>query len=238
LRRLTFWQCSIILLTGQLFEKKPVTARESVKSEPRWTRRKEARPEEITAAALELFVERGYAATRLEDVAARAGVSKGTLYLYFANKEELFKAVVREALVARLVEFRSQIDKYQGSSFELLSLMVKAWWEKIGSTRISGIPKLILSEARNFPEIADFYVAEVVRPGRETIEAIIRRGIERGEFRDVDVENTAHLLVAPMLLISLWRNSLECCSDEKIDPAALMHAHVDMLSRGLARDGT
>jgi len=208
------------------------------KNEPRWTRRKHARPEEITAAALESFVERGYAATRLEDVAQRAGISKGTLYLYFANKEELFKAVVREALVARMVEFRGQIAQYQGSTFELLGLVVKGWWEKIGSTRISGIPKLILAEARNFPEIADFYVAEVVRPGRETVEAIIRRGIERGEFRDVDVESTAHLLVAPMLLISLWRNSLECCSDERIDPAALMSAHVEMLSRGLARNRT
>jgi AcrR family transcriptional regulator len=212
-----------------------MTARESVKSEPRWTRRKEARPEEITAAALELFVERGYAATRLDDVASRAGISKGTLYLYFANKEELFKAVVREALVARMIEFREQIANYKGSTFDLLPLVVKGWWDKIGSTRISGIPKLILSEARNFPEIADFYVAEVVRPGRETIEAIIRRGIERGEFRNVDVANTAHLLVAPMLLISLWRNSLECCSDERIDPAALMKAHVEMLTRGLAR---
>ena len=212
-----------------------MTAREPVKSERRWTRRKEARPEEITAAALELFVERGYAATRLEDVAARAGVSKGTLYLYFANKEELFKAVVREALVARLVEFRSQIDKYQGSSFELLPLMVKAWWERIGSTRISGIPKLMLSEARNFPEIARFYVAEVVRPGRETIEAVIRRGIARGEFRDVDVTNVAHLIVAPMILISMWRNAIEPCSDEKIDAVALLGTHVDMLSRGLAK---
>jgi AcrR family transcriptional regulator len=212
-----------------------MTAREPVRTEPRWTRRKEARPEEITAAALELFVERGYAGTRLEDVAARAGISKGTLYLYFANKEELFKAVVREALVAQMLEFREQIALYQGSTFDLLRLVVKGWWEKIGSTRISGIPKLILSEARNFPEIAHFYVAEVIQPGRETIMAVIRRGIERGEFREVDVESTAHLLAAPMLLISLWRNSLECCSSERIDPAALMGAHVEMLSRGLAR---
>lgn len=205
------------------------------RSEPRWTRRKEARPEEITAAALDLFVERGFAATRLEDVAARAGVSKGTLYLYFANKEELFKAVVREALVARLVEFRSQIENYQGSTFELLPLMMKTWWERIGSTRISGIPKLILSEARNFPEIAQFYVAEVVRPGRETVEAVIRRGIARGEFREVDVESVAHLFVAPMILVSMWRNALEPCSDERIDPLALLQTHVEMLQRGLAR---
>ena len=205
------------------------------KNEPRWTRRKHARPEEITAAALETFVERGYAATRLEDVAARAGISKGTLYLYFANKEELFKAVVREALVARLVEFQSQIGKFQGSSTELLRLVFKNWWERIGSTPISGIPKLILSEARNFPEIARFYVEEVVRPGRETLAAVIRRGIERGEFRAVDVNATADLLAAPMLMISLWRNALEPCCDDRIDPEALLEAHVEMLSRGLAR---
>jgi AcrR family transcriptional regulator len=212
-----------------------MAAREVVKSEPRWTRRKEARPEEITSAALELFVEHGYAATRLEDVAARAGISKGTLYLYFANKEELFKAVVREALVARMAEFRDQIAHYQGSTADLLRVLVLGWWEKIGSTRISGIPKLIVAEARNFPEIAEFYVAEVVRPGRETLQAILRRGIERGEFREVDVESTAHLLMAPLLLVSLWRHSLECCSDEKLDPAALMRSHLDILARGLEK---
>ena len=210
----------------------------ATKSERRWSRRKEARPEEITAAALELFVERGFANTRLDDVAARAGISKGTLYLYFENKEELFKAVVREALVARLVEFRSQIDKYEGSTFDLLALMMKTWWERIGSTRVSGIPKLILSEARNFPEIAQFYVDEVVRPGRETVEAVIRRGVERGEFRKVDVESVAHLFIAPMILVSLWRNALEPCCDERIDPLALVQTHVEMLSRGLAKDRT
>ena len=203
---------------------------------PRWTRRKEARPEEITAAALEVFVERGYANARLEDVAARAGVSKGTLYLYFENKEELFKAVVREAMVARLVEFREHIERYQGSTMELLRLMFKTWWERIGATRISGIPKLILSEARNFPEIARFYVEEVVRPGQDTLAAVIRRGIARSEFREVDVEHTAHLLAAPMLLLSLWRHALEPCCGERVDPQALLSAHVDMLTRGLAKD--
>lgn len=202
----------------------------------RWVRRKDARPEEITAAALELFVERGFANARLEDVAARAGISKGTLYLYFANKEELFKAVVREVLVARLVEFRGQIDRFQGTSAELLRLVFKTWWERIGSTRIAGIPKLILSEARNFPEIARFYVEEVVRPGRETLAAVVRRGIDRGEFRAVDAYATADLLAAPMLMISMWRSSLEPCCDERIDPQALIAAHVELLARGLAKD--
>ncbi|MGH8766281.1 MAG: TetR/AcrR family transcriptional regulator, partial [Burkholderiales bacterium] len=173
---------------------------------------------------------------RLNDVAERAGVSKGTVYLYFANKEELFKAVIREALVARLVEFRGKIEQFEGSTFELLRLVFKTWWERIGSTRISGIPKLIMSEARNFPEIARFYVQEVVRPGRETLAAVIQRGIDRGEFRKVDAETLAHLMAAPMLQISLWRNALEPCSDEKIEPMALIEAHVDMLSRGLRKD--
>ncbi|MGH9576616.1 MAG: TetR/AcrR family transcriptional regulator, partial [Terriglobales bacterium] len=181
----------------------------ATKNERRWTRRKEARPEEITAAALDLFVERGYANTRLEDVASRAGISKGTLYLYFANKEELFKAVLREALIARMEEFRDIIESYEGSSFDLLRMLVLGWWDGIGSKPVSGIPKLVLSEARNFPEIARFYVEEVVRPGRETLSALLRRGMEQGEFRDVDPETTCHLLIAPLLLISLWRNSLE-----------------------------
>jgi AcrR family transcriptional regulator len=200
----------------------------------RWTRRKDARPEEITAAALALFVERGYANTRLEDVAARAGISKGTLYLYFENKAELFKAVVREALVARMAEFRDIADGYAGSSFDLLRMLILGWWDRIGSRPISGIPKLVLSEACNFPEIARFYVDEVVRPGRETIAALLRRGVARGEFRGVDPEATSHLLVAPLLMIALWRNSLEACSEEKIDPIAMLEAHIDMLSRGLA----
>src|SRR5262249_32346076 len=126
-----------------------------------------------------------------------------------------------------------QIDKFQGTSFELLRLVFKTWWERIGSTRISGIPKLIISEARNFPEIARFYIAEVIRPGRETLAAVIRRGIERGEFRKVDPDTMAHLLAAPMLQIALWRNSLEPCSDDHLNPQALIDAHVEILSRGL-----
>ena len=98
------------------------------RQQPRWTRRKDARPEEISAAALDLFVERGYAGTRLDDVAARAGVSKGTVYLYFASKEDLFKAVVREGLVSPLTEFRSSVlEQYRGSTFELTDVVRKSF---------------------------------------------------------------------------------------------------------------
>ncbi|MEA5098800.1 MAG: helix-turn-helix domain-containing protein, partial [Burkholderiaceae bacterium] len=103
---------------------------------PRWARRKEARPGEILAVALDLFVERGYAATRLEEVAQRAGVSKGTLYLYFAGKEELFKAVVRENLVSVLNDAEELLDHYSGNSIELFRQIILGWWQRIGSTKL------------------------------------------------------------------------------------------------------
>lgn len=203
------------------------------RSEPRWTRRKEARPEEITAAALELFVERGFAATRLEDVAARAGVSKGTVYLYFANKEELFKAVVREGLVSPIAEMQGFVEQFPGGSFELLRMLILGWWDKVGATRISGIPKLLCGESGNFPELVRFYLAEVVEPGQAVLTAIVRRGIARGEFRDVDPEHAAMLIAAPMLQLMLWRNALEPQSSYKIDPPRYLESHLEVLVHGL-----
>jgi AcrR family transcriptional regulator len=206
------------------------------KSGRRWTRRKEARPEEITAAALDLFVERGFANTRLEDVASRAGISKGTLYLYFENKEELFKAVVREGLVSPLAVMKGVIEQFRGSSFDLLRILMHGWWEKVGATRVSGIPKLIFAEAGNFPELARFYVAEVLEPGHRAISAILKRGIARGEFRALDPVQTAPLVAAPMVAIMMWRNSLAQHGSQAIDPLRYIEAHLDMLRRGLAKD--
>lgn len=203
------------------------------RQEPRWSRRKEARPDEITSAALALFVARGYAATRLEDVATRAGVSKGTVYLYFANKEELFKAVVREGLVSPLASFKAVADQFEGDSFELLRLLVRGWWDRIASTPASGIPKLIIAESGNFPELARFYVDEVVEPGHRTVAAIVRRGIARGEFRKVDPDHACRLIVAPLLLSMLWRSSLAQHTREQIDPLRYLDAHLDMLKHAL-----
>ena len=211
-----------------------MNAPDAPRPQPRWTRRKDARPEEISAAALDLFVERGYAGTRLDDVATRAGVSKGTVYLYFASKEDLFKAVVREGLVSPITEFRSAVLEYhQGSTFELLRMMVHGWWERIGATRISGIPKLILAESRNFPEIAKFYFEEVVEPGQAVLEAIVARGIASGEFRRVDPRDTGTLLIAPLLLLALWRNSLGHFQPGGVDVRRVLDAHLEMVRHAL-----
>ena len=206
----------------------------------RWTRRKDARPAELLAAALALFVERGYANTRLEDVAARAGVSKGTLYLYYTNKEELFKAVVRTGLVSPLLEAREVIARFPGTARELLALVIHGWWERIGNTALAGIPKLIMAEASNFPEIARFYFEEVIQPGQTTMAAVIQRGIDSGEFRAVNALHAAHLLTAPFLLIGSWRTSLagSVRTDDPrfLDAQALLALHLEVLTRGLASE--
>src|ERR1700712_5027520 len=109
-------------------------------------RRKEARPQELLDAALDLFVEKGFAATRSEEVAARAGVSKGTLFLYFQSKEELFKAVVTENLTGRFTEWNQEFEVFEGSTADMLRYCMRVWWERVGSTQASGLTKLMLSE--------------------------------------------------------------------------------------------
>lgn len=198
-------------------------------------RRKEARPQELLDAALDLFVERGFAATRSEDVAARAGVSKGTLYLYYPSKEELLKEVVRHNVVNQIAEGVEIINQFEGSSAELLAKMLRLWWDRIGETRASGIIKLMTSEVRNFPEVAQFYVDEVIAPSNQMLVKIIERGIERGEFRaNLDVPEVVHAMVAPMVLLAMNKHSLGACSAAfLLDPKAVTEALIDLALHGL-----
>ena len=202
---------------------------------PRWERRKESRPAELLAAALDLFVERGYAATRLDDIASRAGVSKGTLYLYFANKEELFKALVRENIVVLLDRFRSEIADSDAPAERLIEQFLRGWWRDFGGTRLAGIAKLIMAEAGNFPEVARFFHDEVIQPNGELLGSIIGRGIERGEFRPVDVETAAHLWIAPLVMKAMWSHSFDLCriAGASVDPDRLIDAHLDLIRASL-----
>jgi AcrR family transcriptional regulator len=203
------------------------------KNKPRWTRRKEARPQELLAAALDLFVERGYAATRLDDVASRAGVSKGTLYLYFTNKEELFKAVVRENVVPVLGEAEEMIDRYEGSSTDLFREILLGWWERIGNTKLSGITKLMMAESGNFPEVTQFYHDEVISRGNAMIVRMLDRGIERGEFRRINVYQAMNLICAPMLMLMMWKHSFSACRTEPMSPEDYLNTFIDLYLHGL-----
>ncbi len=202
-------------------------------TKPRWERRKDARPQELLAAALGQFVERGYAATRLEDVARRAGVSKGTLYLYFANKEELFKAVVRETIVQPIGEAEQEVANFPGHSGELLRIILMRWWERIGATELAGITKLMMAEANNFPDLARFYDEEVITRGNALISSVLARGVQRGEFRPLDPLVMTPVLTAPVLMLMMWTHAFMPCDTCPLDPIAYMDAFIDVSLRGM-----
>ncbi len=198
-------------------------------------RRKEARPAELLEAALGLFVEKGFTATRLEDVAARAGVSKGTLYLYFENKDALFKAVIQEGIIPVIAENEAIAARHTGCSFALLEILLENWWSKIGQTAFAGIPKLMVAEARNFPDLARFYYENVISRGRGLVGFALRRGMESGEFRSMDVETTIDVIIAPILMLLIWRYSMSCCQSGESDPQLYLRIHMDLLRQGLRK---
>ena len=201
----------------------------------RHTRRKEARPGEILAAALALFAERGFAATRLEDVAQRAGISKGTVYLYFPTKEDLFRAVVRQDVLPNLAAMEARVAAHQGPAAALLREVATIMLDRLNG-ELAAIPKLVLTEAGNFPALAQFYAEEVSARGMRLIGSVLARGVASGEFRPLDVPATVPLVVAPILLAMLWRTSVGRHTAPLVDPAALLAAHLDVLLRGLAAD--
>jgi len=203
----------------------------------RWRRRKDARPAEIVTAALEVFAERGFSAARLDDVAARAGISKGTLYLYFPSKEELFKAVVREALLPNLERVERLLRAHPGPAAAQLEMMIGQIGTLLQGTQIGVIPKLIIAEAGNFPELARFYLEEVVQRGLGLLAGILERGIASGEFRAVDVGHSARTVIAPVLLAAIWKTTFEAHAGAKLDAEAFLGVAVDVVLSGLRADG-
>ena len=206
---------------------------ERAASSPRWRRRAADRPREILDAALTVFVSKGFAATKLDDVAAAAGISKGLLYRYFDNKAELFKEVVRQALVMTVRDVGDR-TRASGSAAAALDIILEQLVTIASDPRRSAIPKLVISESGSFPELAIFYRAEVIGPAFQVLTAIVRRGVESGEFRAVVPEMAAHSVMAPMLLAVIWRHTFERHGAPHLDPAALIRQHRDILLNGLA----
>ena len=199
-------------------------------------RRKQARPQELLQAALELFVEKGFAATRTDEVARRAGVSKGTLYLYFPSKEELFKAVVRHSLASLIAEGEALAGQFEGSSSDLLGRLMLGWWRRLGDTPAAGIHKVVLAEVRNFPELAQFYTDEIIVPADRLLTGTVQRGIDRGEFRALPTHEVALALIAPLIFMALHRHSFGACpvhGGVDVDPAHMLQTHLDLVLRGL-----
>jgi AcrR family transcriptional regulator len=202
---------------------------------PRRTRRKEARPSEIVAAALRLFAERGYAATKLEDVATAAGIGKGTIYLYFPTKEDLFRSVVRQAVLPNVEAIAALLQDPERPAADILRAIAERFLTML-DTDLTAIPKLVVAESGNFPSLARFYADEVVAKVMTLIRSVLDRGVRRGEFRPIDLDSAMLLFPAPLLLLLLWKHSLGRHADIRIDPRAVVATHLDVLLRGLAAE--
>ena len=203
----------------------------------RWRRRREERPGQILEAALRVFAEKGFAGARMDDVAARAGVSKGTIYLYFDSKEAVFKALVRDSIGHTLAAAVESARVFEGSASDLLANMLRAIGQLAATSDRIVLPKIILAEAGNFPELARFYRREIIDNGMRLLSGVIARGIADGEFRPVPVEHAVRLCVAPILLAAMWRTTFAQFDEAPYDIHGLIDTHVETLLRGLSAKG-
>jgi AcrR family transcriptional regulator len=197
-------------------------------------RRKETRPAEVLEAALEVFAEKGYAAARMEDIAVRAGAAKGTIYLYFPSKEAVFEALVRSTIVPNIERAEALAAGHQGPVGPLFRQLIGILAALIRDSHLVVLPRLMIGELYKFPELARFYKTNVIDRGLALIAAMHRRGVERGEFRPQDSEVVARLVVAPVLLMAIWRTVFAPHVDEPFDPGPVLEAHGEILLRGLA----
>lgn len=195
-------------------------------TEPRYRRRKEERPGEITEAAFGAFAEHGYAGTKVEDVAKRAGVSKGLLYLYFRTKEDLFKAVVRSVVVSRVQALIDTAEHTELSPEEFLRGPMRTFMQSVPGSRVAVVIRLLLAEGARHPDLVDFYFENVVDRGMNAIRHFVERGVERGEFRPSAVTDMPHLFFAPVMLSMIWKLVF---TKRSLDTDKLIETQIDMI---------
>lgn len=201
--------------------------------QPKFKRRKADRPDEIVAAALEVFAEKGFAAARLEDIAKRAGVSKGAIYLYFATKEDIFRAVVELGVAPDLNAVQNILANASADFPVLLRGLVKALAGVVATTPVGGIVKMVIGESRNFPELAQAWHDQLVRPALAAMTQAIAAAQARGELRPGDPRLHAISLISPLLVGVVWRETFLPIGAEPIDIPALAEQHVELWLRGM-----
>jgi AcrR family transcriptional regulator len=202
-------------------------------AQPKWQRRADDRPREICAAALEVFAEKGFAAAKLAEIARRAGVSKGTLYLYFKDKEELFRAVVRDAIAPNVQAITSAASSLDAPFSEVARMFLAGFVEREARLPIGAVAKMVIGESRNFPELARVWHDEVASKAIGALAALVERAQQRGEVRPGDPRLYAFSLMGPMVLGALWRATLVPAGGAPLDLAALAKQHADAVLTGL-----
>jgi len=195
-------------------------------AEPRFQRRKEDRPQEITEAAFSVFADKGYASARVEEVARRAGVSKGLLYLYFKTKEELFKAVIRSVVIRRVDALLLAVEETELSSEEFIRGPLLDFMKSVPGSPVAIVIRLLIAEGQRHPDLVDYYWENVVAKGLSAISGFLQRGVRRGEFRDTAITNQPQLILAPVILSILWKILF---TKRSLDTDRLIETQIDMI---------
>ncbi|HRE62105.1 MAG TPA: TetR/AcrR family transcriptional regulator [Micropepsaceae bacterium] len=203
----------------------------------RWRRRKDDRPAELLNAALDLFLANGFAATRMEDIAASAGVTKGTVYLYFENKEAVFRALVREVTAPALNAMKAAANAGALPARDVVSAFINIAGTALSQTSMRFLPRLLVGEAARFPELVGWYRDEIIAQGLGALKSVLERGMADGSFRRQDPELTARLVIAPILFNAIWQTVFARKSDPPGETAKLLSLHAETMLRGLAPDG-
>jgi AcrR family transcriptional regulator len=219
-------------MTGQLF----LLVMTQIAKSQRWQRRKEERPAELLDAALSEFFEKGFAAARLEDIAARAGVSKGTVYLYFDSKEDMFEALVHAIPQANIEQVRAIAGDPSVPADKLLERVLTFVGGFLRDERMIKFPRLIISDGGRFPKLAETYKREVISRGVGILSSIIERGIAEGRFRKVDPERAAFAAISPLLFVAIWHTTFERFDDKAFDADAYVAQHIETFLRGIGRE--
>lgn len=196
-------------------------------------RRKEARPAEIIEAGMAEFALRGFAATRMEDVARRAGISKGTIYLYFKDKESLLIAAVHEKVGSTLMEVGAFLDQFPGSTADLLRMIIPLLHQRLVYSEMQPLMRIMIGEGGNFPHLTTLYYHASVEQGRALLERIVARGRARGEIREGATADLPIVIMAPAIMSSIWQ--MIFAKDAPIPPEAFLAAHVDLVIHGLLK---
>lgn len=202
---------------------------------PRWQRRAEERPREICAAALDVFAEKGFAAAKLDEIARRAGVSKGTLYLYFKDKDELFRAVVRDTIAPDIEGVSGLIAASNLTFSQCVSVLLQRFAEMTLKVPVGPVAKMVIGESRNFPRLAKVWHDEVVSKAIGLLVSIIEKAQERGEVRAGDARLHAFSLMGPMMIGVLWRETLQPAGGAPIDIEAMAKQHCETILAGLLK---
>jgi AcrR family transcriptional regulator len=204
--------------------------------QPKWQRRAEDRPREICAAALQVFAEKGFAAAKLDDIAKRAGVSKGTLYLYFKDKEELFRAVVRDTVAPNIDAIRETVMAAEVPFAQLVPMFLGRFVEMTGRLPVGAVAKMVIGESRNFPELAKVWHDQIASKALAMLAGLIERAQQKGEVRPGDPRLHAFTLMGPMVMGILFREILQPVGDAKLDIEALARQHAETVLAGLLTD--